>query len=90
MWDPIFSGLHHFIFSWLLEAQGVAYSLARLAMSWEGSSWHAMASPRLGCPLTQEPQWENYSHPGKQSETRARLCSLVLCAQCWDIVTVTA
>lgn len=67
MWDPIFSGLHHFILFWLLEAQGVAHSPARLAVNWEGSSWHAMASPRLGCSLTQEPQWENYSHKGKQS-----------------------
>lgn len=90
MWDPVFSGLHHFILFWLLEAQGVAYSLARLAVNWEGSSWHAMAGPRLSCPLTQEPDWENYSHPGKQSEIRARLCSLALCAQYWDIFTVTA
>lgn len=49
-------------------------------MSWEGSSWRAAVSPGLGSPLTQEPQWENYSHPGKWSEIRARLCSLALCA----------
>lgn len=65
MWDPVLSGLHHFILFWLLDTQEVAYSLTRLAVNWEGSSWHAMASPRPGCSLTQEPQWENYSHTGK-------------------------
>lgn len=90
MWNPIFSGLHYFILYWLLEAQGVAYSLARLAVNWEGSSWHAMASPRLSRSLPQEPEWENYSHTSKQSEIRARLCSLALCSQCCDIFTVTA
>lgn len=55
---------------------GFARHAARPAVSWEGSSWHAAVSPGLGTPLTQEPQWESYSHPGKRSETGARLCSL--------------
>lgn len=58
--------------------RGFAYNFARPAASWEGSSWHAVARPGLSSPLTQEPQWENYSHPGKRSEIRARLCSLAL------------
>lgn len=61
------------------STRGFAYNFASLAVSWEGSSWRAVVSPRLGSPLTQEPQRENYSHPGKRSEIRARLCSLTLC-----------
>lgn len=55
---------------------GFACHAARPAVSWEGSSWRAAVSPGLGTLLTQEPQRESYSHPGKRSETGARLCSL--------------
>lgn len=71
-WDPAVPGSP-------LTAEntaGFARHAARPAVSWEGSSWHAAVSPGLGTPLTQEPQWESYSHPGKRSETGARLCSL--------------
>lgn len=55
---------------------GFACHAARPAVSWEGSSWRAAVSPGLVTLLTQEPQWESYSHPGKRSEIGARLCSL--------------
>lgn len=82
VWDPIFSGLYHFLLFWLLEAQGLVYSLARLAVNWEGSSWHAMASPRLGCPLTQEAQWENYSYTGKSQAITKQGQALFPCPLC--------
>lgn len=59
---------------------GFACHAARPAVSWEGSSWRAAVSPGFITLLTQEPQWESYSHPGKRSEIGARLCSLTPCA----------
>lgn len=71
------------------NTRGAANNFARPGLSWEGSSWRAAVSPGLSSPLTLEPQWENYSHTGKQSEIGARLCSLTLGALSVGIVLLS-